>query len=109
MTHSISEHNAIQIVEVHQILNELDNKKIFKDIQSHIEQGFDQLIIDLSKLDFMNSVGLNFLLQLLRNSGDNLMVASPSDQVLKLLEVTKLKTHFKLYPSVDEAMNNLVV
>ena len=107
MTHSISEHNAIQIVEVHQLFNEIDNKLIFKDIQSHIEKGFDRLILDLSKLDFMNSVGLNFLLMLLRSSGEKLTVANPSDQVLKLLEITKLKTHFKVTNSVDEAIKML--
>ena len=107
MTHTISEHNAIQIVEVHRLLNEIDNKLIFKDIQSHVEKGFDRLIIDLSKLDFMNSVGLNFLLMVLRNSGEKLTVANPSEQVLKLLEITKLKTHFKLSNSVDEALKSL--
>ncbi|MFK7807399.1 MAG: STAS domain-containing protein [Saprospiraceae bacterium] len=104
MTHTISEHNATQIVEVHQLLSEFDNKLIFSDIQSHIEKGFDKLVIDLSNLDFMNSVGLNFLLQLLRNSGEKLTVASASDQVLKLLEVTKLKSRFKLSPTVAEAL-----
>jgi anti-anti-sigma factor len=107
MTHNISEHNATQIVEVHQLFNEIDNKLILVDIQSRIERGFDKLILDLSKLDFMNSVGLNFLLMLLRSSGEKLTVASPSEQVLKLLEVTKLKPHFKVTPTVEEALNSL--
>ena len=107
MTHYISEHNTIQIVEVHQLLNEIDNKLIIKDIQSHIEKGLDRLVLDLSKLDFMNSVGLNFLLMLLRSSGEKLTVASPSDQVLKLLEITKLKAQFKLSSSVDEALETI--
>jgi anti-sigma B factor antagonist len=106
MTHTISEHNATQIVEVHQLLNEFDNKRIFSDIQSRIEKGFDKLVVDLSKLDFMNSAGLNFLLMLLRSSGEKLTVASPSEQVLKLLEVTKLKPHFKVTPTVEEALNS---
>jgi len=104
MTHTISEHNATQIVEVHQLLNEIDNKLIFTDIQLRIEKGFDKLILDLSQLDFMNSVGLNFLLLLLRNSGEKLIVANPSKQVLKLLEVTKLKSHFKVSSTVEEAL-----
>lgn len=104
MTHTISEHNATQIVEVHQLLNEVDNKLIYTDIQSRIEKGFDKLILDLSNLDFMNSVGLNFLLMLLRSSGEKLTVANPSDQVIRLLEVTKLNTHFKVSPSVEDAL-----
>ena len=105
MTHIISEHhNATQIVEVHQLLNEIDNKLIFTDIQSRTEKGFDKLILDLSKLDFMNSVGLNFLLMLLRTSGEKLTVVSPSQQVLKLLEVTKLKALFKVAPSEAVAL-----
>jgi len=107
MAYSISEHNAIQVVEVKDLLNELDNRTILTDVQSRIEKGYNQFIVDLSKLDFMNSVGLNFLISVLtksRKSGGDLALVNANDQVMKLLEVTKLKTLFNLSPSVEDAV-----
>ena len=42
-----------------------------------------------------------------KKSGGNLAVANASENIIKLLEVTKLKSFFQLSPSVDEAMKNL--
>ncbi len=107
MTYSISEHNKVQVLEVQDLFNELDNKQILQDVQSRIEQGLNKFILDLSKLDFMNSVGLNFLISMMtqsKESGGGLTVVNANDQVVGLLEMTKLKTYFNLKPSVEEAL-----
>ncbi|MFT6321209.1 MAG: anti-sigma B factor antagonist [Granulosicoccus sp.] len=111
MTHSFSQHNdQIQILQVHSLLNEYDNKSIMKDVEKQISQGWTKFVLDLSLMDIMNSVGLNFLIFMMKksqNSGGNLAVANASDNIVKLLEVTKLKPFFQLSSSVDEAMKNL--
>lgn len=107
MAYSISEHNAIQVVEVKDLLNEFDNKTILSDVQSRIENGYNRFVVDLTKLDFMNSVGLNFLISVLtksRKSGGDLALVNANDQVVKLLEITKLKTLFNLSNSVEDAV-----
>ena len=111
MTHSFSQHNdQIQILQVHSLLNEYDNKSIMQDVENQISQGWNKFVLDLSLMDIMNSVGLNFLIFMMKksqNSGGNLAVANASDNIVKLLEVTKLKSFFQLSSSVDEATKNL--
>ena len=110
MTYSIFKHDAAQVLEVRTLFNELDNKEILRDVQNRIEQGFNNFIVDLSKLDFMNSVGLNFLISMMtksRKSGGDITIVNANDQVMSLLEITKLKKLFKLQPTVEEALASL--
>ncbi len=107
MTYNISELKSIQVLEVNNLYNEFDNKVILNDVESRIERGLNKFIVDLSKLDFMNSVGLNFMISIMtksRNSGGDLAVANASDQVLNLLEITKLRSMFTLRPTVEDAV-----
>lgn len=110
MNYSISQQDAVQIVSVQDLLSEFDNKQILSDIELRLDQGLDKLVVDLSRLDFMNSVGLNFLIALMsrsRKTGISLAVANPSKQVLQLLEMTKLKSFFTLKASVEDALKAL--
>ncbi len=107
MTYTIHQHQTIQVVKVENLLNEMSNKKILSDVQSYIEKGFNKFVIDLSDLNFMNSVGLNFLLSMMKNSeksGAKLAVANANAQIIGLLEITKLKKMFNLKPSVEKAL-----
>ncbi len=107
MTYTISELKSIQVLEVNNLYNELDNRVILTEIESRIERGLNKFIVDLANLDFMNSVGLNFMISVMtksRNSGGDLAVANASEQVLNLLEITKLRSMFTLRPTVEEAV-----
>jgi anti-sigma B factor antagonist len=107
MTYTIHQHQTIQVVKVEDLLNELTNKEILNDVQSYVEKGFNKFIIDLSDLRFMNSIGLNFLISMMKNSknsGGELAVANANDQIIGLLEITKLKKMFNLKPSVEKAL-----
>jgi len=109
MTYSISDHNTVQVLEVQSLFNETDNKEILRDVQSRIEKGLNKFIVDLSKLDFMNSVGLNFMISILtqsQQSGGNLTVVNANKQVVSLLEMTKLTAFFDLKPSVKDALEH---
>lgn len=110
MTYSISDKDSVQILEVNDLLNEYDNNQILLDVKNRIENGLNRFVIDLEHLKFMNSVGLNFLINIMTHSkkfGGDLAVANASDQVVNLLEVTKLKSFFKLTPSVEDALKRL--
>jgi len=106
-TYTFSDHNAIQIVHVNSLLNEFDNKVILHEVQNRIEQGFNKFIVDLENLEFMNSVGLNFLISVMtksRKSGGDTTLANANDQVVNLLDITKLSPLFNLKNSVEEAI-----
>ncbi|MEM1322116.1 MAG: STAS domain-containing protein [Bacteroidota bacterium] len=107
MAYNISELKSIQVLEVSTLYNEFDNRIILNDVESRIERGLNKFIVDLSNLDFMNSVGLNFMISIMtksRNSGGDVAVANASEQVLNLLEITKLRTMFTLRPTVEDAI-----
>lgn len=111
MSHSFLQHNNnTQILEVKSLLNEYDNKAIMRAVEERIDSGNNKFVLDLSKMDFMNSVGLNFLISFtkkLKTSGGGLALANASNQIVKLLEVTKLTSFFHLESSVDDALKRL--
>ncbi len=110
MAYTIKERDAIQVVEVQELLNEDINRVILQDVQTKIQSGFNRFVVDLSRLNFMNSVGLNFLINMLKKSNDSggqLAVIHANEQVLKLLEITKLTPMFDLSPDLDAALQGL--
>ncbi len=110
MTFNISEHNTIQVLEVKNLLNELDNKKILSEVESRMNDGYNKFILDLSQLDFMNSIGLNFMISMRSKSqknGGDLAIANAPGQVENLLKVTKLSDFFTLVPSVEDAISQI--
>ena len=106
MTHSISTSESYFILEVKNLFNEIDNKRILADVIDQMEKGINKCIIDISRIDIMNSIGLNFLIAVLRNAkskGGDMTIVNPSKQVLKLLEVTKLASIINISPSIQDA------
>jgi anti-sigma B factor antagonist len=83
--------------ELHDLLHDL------------IDQGKKSVVIDLGKVDWMNSTGLGLLisgLTTLRKSGGELRLANVTDKIQSLLTITKLVTIFKSFDTVDEAVNS---
>ncbi len=72
-----------------------------------IEQGKRRVVIDLSKVDWMNSTGLGILISsftTLRNNNGELKLANVTDKIQSLLTITKLVTVFDAHDSVEEAI-----
>lgn len=83
--------------ELHDLLHEL------------IDQDKKNVVIDLSKVDWMNSTGLGLLisgLTTLKKAGGELRLAKVTDKIQSLLTITKLITIFKSYDSVEEAVKS---
>jgi anti-sigma B factor antagonist len=72
-----------------------------------IEQGRKKVVIDLAKVDWMNSTGLGILisaLTTLNNNQGELKLANITEKIQSLLTITKLVTVFETYDSVDQAV-----
>lgn len=66
--------------------------------------------IDLSAVRYMNSSGIGVLITLLtklKNAGGGLCLISPSEQIMKLLQITKLNDVFTIVESQEEAIEKL--
>ncbi len=109
--YSISETQNILILQISALPDEMENKRILNHASVCIKEGNANFVVDLSALDYINSVGLSFLIQLMKNtrqSGGNLAIANASAQIVRLLEVTRLRTLFQLTHSVKEAVRYLL-
>ena len=74
-----------------------------------IQEGKKNVVIDLSRIEWMNSTGLGILIQgftTLRNSDGQLKLARVTEKISSLLEITKLAGVFQAYDSVEEGIKS---
>jgi anti-anti-sigma factor len=74
-----------------------------------IADGRGKLIVDLSKVDFVDSAGLGALIggmRRARQAGGDLYVAAPTEQVKTLLSLTLVDQIMKIHPTVSEALRD---
>ena len=88
-------------------LSELDHESFRGRIRSLAEEGQLHVAIDLSGVKHINSCGLGSLvcaLTTLRTVGGDLRLVRVGEHVWKLLEMTQLNSIFKIYPSLEMAL-----
>jgi anti-sigma B factor antagonist len=71
------------------------------------EEGQNKFVLELSELKYMNSSGLNVLINALtkaRKNGGDLVIAGISKKVKELLLVTKLNSVFTVTDTIEEAV-----
>lgn len=111
LDYKIVDENKVQILF---LSGELIDKNQANDLITHVnellEAGNHKFIIDLTDLKYMNSSGLNVLIQLLtktRNNGGDSVICNVSKKVNELLIITKLNTLFKVAENKEAAMKLL--
>ncbi|WMN07132.1 STAS domain-containing protein [Marivirga arenosa] len=80
-------------------------------INDNINKGIKKCIIDISNVRYMNSSGIGVLITILtklRNKEGEVVLLNPSEQVKKLLLITKLNNIFTIYDSKEEALKSLI-
>ncbi len=76
-------------------------------LHDFIKEDKKKVVIDLAKVDWMNSTGLGILisgLTTMKNNGGELKLANVTEKIESLLTITKLITVFENYDSLDEAI-----
>ncbi len=111
LDYKITEENSVQILSLSgELIDRNQAVDLIKDMDGLLELGKNKLIIDLSDLKYMNSSGLNVLIQLLtktRTSGGESVICHVSKKVNDLLIITKLNTLFKVADTKEEAFKLL--
>ena len=103
----LSRHENIQLLRVGDLLSENTNKEILERVDATLADGFADYVIDLGKVNYMNSVGLNLLIiikERAKKIGGKVILAQASTMVIKLLEMTKLYPLFELTDTVEAAI-----
>jgi len=97
-------HLSGELIEKGQAFSLLENTEVL------VKENCNKWAIDLEKLKYMNSSGLNTLIQLLtkaRVAGGEAVLFSMNKKINELILITKLHTLFKVAESKDEALKLL--
>jgi anti-sigma B factor antagonist len=74
---------------------------------SGLSRSHHQLVLELSRVEMIDGAGLGELVRLLvsaRSRGCTVRLANPNPWVDQLLELTKLRSIFEVFPTVEEAL-----
>ena len=104
--------NAIEFQLQGTPLVEIDFQALNQAIQESIEQGQSNIILNLEKVDILNSIGINTLIRIFtkcRNNGGDMYIVNISDKINQVLLLTKLNTVLNIATSVEEAEQKLTL
>ena len=107
MNYNVDEkYNCVVLTLKGNVMGGPDGAKLHDTLHDLKEDGKTNIVVDLSKVKFMNSSGLGMLISAMttmRNAGGDLRLANVADRIQSLLVITKLITVFKHFDSVDAA------
>ncbi len=110
MNYSVDERtNSVVIKLKGNIMGGPDGAKLHETLHELKEKNKKNVVVDLSRVKFMNSSGLGMLISgmtTMRNAGGDLRLANAADRIQSLLIITKLITVFKHYDSVEKATSS---
>ena len=92
------------------LFNEPQTVALRDAIQQEITSNTRKFVIDMKGMEFVNSACLNFLIaarnKIVQNSGA-MVLCNVSDQLKRLLSVTKLDSFFTISARTSDALNTL--
>ncbi len=109
-THEIN-NNTLILRLSGDLIGEDNGSSILETVADHINQKILNCIVDISDVRYINSSGIGVLITILtkfRNKGGEVWLVKPSENVKKLLIITKLNAIFNIAESEEEAINGLI-
>lgn len=100
-------YNCVVITFKGNVMGGPETTTLNEQLHQLIDEDKKNVVVDLSKVKFMNSSGLGMLigaLTTMRNAGGDLRISNASDKIESLLIVTKLITVFQNFRTLDEAI-----
>jgi anti-sigma B factor antagonist len=86
------------------------DSEIFKNaIKESISNGVNNILVDLSHVDWINSTGLGILMAgytTVQKAQGKFKIAGSTDRIKSLFMITKLLTIFEDYNTVDEGLKS---
>jgi anti-sigma B factor antagonist len=101
-------HGSVVVIELKGKIMGGPDSNIFRDeLSGYLEEGIKKVVIDLGKVDWMNSSGLGILiggLTSVKNAGGEMKLARVTEKIKSLLMITKLVQVFDAYDTVEAAI-----
>ena len=88
-----------------------DRTQLAELLTKHLERGDIKIIVDMNAVLFIESEGLEMLLDTAENAaaaGGGLRIASPSDTVGEILAATRLNTRIEVHKQLADARRSLL-
>ena len=108
MTIKFESHNFSDIVELPERLSMAQASSIREGLHELVEQGHSNLILDLAKVNFMDSSGLSVLLSARKSvtqKNGQVVLLSPSAEARLLIELTRLNEVFDIFIDKEAAID----
>jgi anti-sigma B factor antagonist len=87
-------------------LNQETAGEFVRQLESLVDGGVMQIIVDCTRLEYISSYGVGLLIRMhnkLKKLGGNVKIAAPRSIVLQALGVMGLGKFFQIYPDVNQA------
>jgi anti-sigma B factor antagonist len=78
-------------------------------LKNALGQGRRNIVLDMSKLEYMSSAGLRAMvaaLKLARSSGGNVVIAQPNERMVDTLKLVGFQSLFAQYGNVLDAVDS---
>lgn len=104
------EQGVLQLSLAGDLIGENSGAEIIGVVSDNLEDGIKSCALDLSGIRYMNSSGIGVMITIMtkfKNRGGEIVLVNPSDQIVKLLSITKLDSVFKIMSSGSDALEYL--
>lgn len=103
-------HHTLVLALEGDILGDSSSLEIIDFVNEKINQKFKNALLDLSKVRYINSSGIGLLITIVtkfRTNEGEVILVNPSEQVKKLINITKLDSIFTIVQNEKEAKKHL--
>ena len=97
----------VLILSADRELDSYVSTRFIEDLQRVIDGGARKLAIDCSPLGYVSSIGIASLIRLYKRvaeHGGHVKLVAVQAPLARLLEITRLKQVFQVYPTLDDAL-----
>jgi anti-sigma B factor antagonist len=105
----VTEKNGVAVLEVQGRIDSSTAGELGEALTSVIDDGYNQVVLDIAGVDYMSSAGLRELvsaLKKLRNTSGDMRIAQVKERVYEVLELSGLHTIFQIFDSQAEAIRS---
>lgn len=106
-SYSIDKKDQLAILNMEgRLVDKSEAVEVSVEVEEELEAGTSQFIIDLKGLEYMNSTGLNIMINLMnksKNNGGEAVIVGATPRIKSLFTVTKLHSVFTMKETRDEA------
>ena len=96
----------VRLVDLEGEVDVYSSTQLKQDLAQIINEGAKYIVLNLSRVEYLDSTGLGLLigaLKRLRENEGDLVIVSPNSRIMRVFEITGLYKVFNIYASEAEA------